>query len=73
MSDDDCKQKSSLNSETVYMILAIAAFVISELLPFVESFCGIEIKGNGLLHIIKGLLTNDLAIVQEGLDQVSEN
>jgi len=70
--EEKCENKNWLTHENTYLLLTVIAFALSELLPFVEEFCGVKIEGNGLLHIIKALLTKDYAGVQEGIVDMLE-
>lgn len=53
--------------------LMVIALALSELLPFIQEAFGFKIEGNGLAHIVLGLLTRDPAQIQSGLKSVVEN
>lgn len=55
-------------AERATMICAIIAFVISECLPFLEKFFGCEVNGNGIFHLIHGLITSDCKEVEQAID-----
>lgn len=68
-----CENRVWISHENIYLILAIAGFLLSELLPFFETAFGVEINGNGIFHIIKGLLTKNPEVFREGLEDLMDD
>jgi hypothetical protein len=70
--NDDCSNGNWFLHENTYLVLTIIALILSELLPFIEEIYGVRIEGNGLIQIIKGLLTKDYETIQEGVYDILE-
>ena len=70
--NDNCSNGNWFSHENTYLVLTIIALILSELLPFIEEIYGVRIEGNGLIQIIKGLLTKDYETIQEGVYDILE-
>lgn len=56
---------------TEYFWLMVIALLVSELLPFISDAFGVKIEGNGLFHIVIGLLTRNPQKIQEGISEIT--